>query len=62
MLNMLEKVTKNPDCPFKASRSCLRVPAIVIGSMIADPAAVRPADLVRWRYGPPAPDRLWWPI
>lgn len=26
---------------------------------IADPAAVRPADLVQRRFGPPAPDRLW---
>jgi putative transposase len=28
---------------------------------IADPAAVRPADLVQRRFGPPAPNRLWWP-
>ena len=26
---------------------------------IADPAAVRPADLVQRRFGPPAPNRLW---
>jgi putative transposase len=26
---------------------------------IADPAAVRPADLVGRRFGPPAPNRLW---
>ena len=24
-----------------------------------DPAAARPADLVRWQFSPPAPDRLW---
>ncbi len=26
---------------------------------IVDPAAVRPADLVQRRFGPPAPNRLW---
>ena len=26
---------------------------------VADPAAARPADLVRRRFSPPAPDRLW---
>ena len=26
---------------------------------VADPAAVRPADLVKRRFSPPAPDRLW---
>ena len=26
---------------------------------IADPAAVRPADLVQRRFGPPVPNRLW---
>jgi transposase InsO family protein len=26
---------------------------------IADPAAVRPADLVQRQFGPPAPNRLW---
>ena len=26
---------------------------------VADPAAVRPADLVQRRFGPPAPNRLW---
>lgn len=26
---------------------------------IADPAAMRPADLVQRRFGPPAPNRLW---
>jgi putative transposase len=26
---------------------------------VADPAAARPADLVKRRFSPPAPDRLW---
>jgi putative transposase len=30
-----------------------------IRTTVADPAAARPADLVRRQFSPPAPDRLW---